>query len=161
MPVQENNRELNLDRTYNAPRSKVWEAWTDPKRIAKWWGPRGVTNPVCEFEAKPGGAIHIVMLAGSELGEFAGALWPMRGTVKQVEKPSRLVFSSAALRDDDEHVILENMVTVTFDEVDGQTNVRVHVEVTKVTPEAEGPLSGMKMGWTQQLDKLGEYLMKA
>jgi uncharacterized protein YndB with AHSA1/START domain len=48
-------RELHLERIFDAPRSLVFQAWTDPVRLALWWGPKGFTNPVCEIDVRPGG----------------------------------------------------------------------------------------------------------
>lgn len=154
--VPDNKHELNITRTFDAPRDKVWRAWTDPSELQKWWGPRGVTNPTCEWQATPGGNIHIVMLAGESLGDMAGQEWPMRGTFQKIVPQEKLVFTSQAIMDG--KPILENLITVTFAEIDGKTEMNLHVVVTKTTPEAEGPLSGMKIGWTQSIDKLEELV---
>ena len=55
--------ETTHTRVLKAPREKVWAAWTDPARMAAWWGPKGFTNPVCELDVRPGGRIWIVMRA--------------------------------------------------------------------------------------------------
>ena len=68
MDANSSKRELTITRTFDAPRELVWKAWTDPKMLERWWGPRGVTNPTCEFDATKGGEIYIVMEAGKELG---------------------------------------------------------------------------------------------
>ncbi len=54
-------QELVLTRVFDAPRKLVFKAWTDPKCVAVWWGPHHFTNPVCELDARPGGAIRIHM----------------------------------------------------------------------------------------------------
>jgi uncharacterized protein YndB with AHSA1/START domain/DNA-binding transcriptional ArsR family regulator len=54
-------KELVLTREFDARREAVFKAWTDPKQMAKWWGPRGFTNPVCEMDVRPGGKIRIDM----------------------------------------------------------------------------------------------------
>ena len=144
--------ELMITRVLNAPRQRVWEAWTDPLQMKEWWGPRGVTNPVCEFDVRPEGPIHIVMLAGKELGALVGNEWPMTGVVKEVHAPEKLVFTSTAIIDG--KPILENLVTVMLEEQGDKTRMMLHIVVTKTTPEAAGPLSGMEMGWTQSIDKL-------
>ena len=54
-------RELTITRVFDAPRALVFQAWTDAKHLAQWWGPRDFTNPVCEIEARAGGAIRIHM----------------------------------------------------------------------------------------------------
>jgi uncharacterized protein YndB with AHSA1/START domain len=151
-----NSHDLVVTRTLNAPREKVWQAWTDPQLVQKWWGPRGVTNPTCEWETKPGGKIHIVMLAGAELGDMKGQEWPMTGEIKEVVAPERLVFTSSAIMNG--KPILENLITVTLEDQGNTTVMTVQIVVSNVTPEAAGPLQGMEMGWNQQLDKLTELL---
>jgi pimeloyl-ACP methyl ester carboxylesterase/uncharacterized protein YndB with AHSA1/START domain len=55
------DRELLLTRTLNAPIDLVWEVWTNPEHIAKWWGPNGFTNTISKMDVKPGGEWHLVM----------------------------------------------------------------------------------------------------
>ena len=152
-------REVTIERTLNAPRDLVWKAWTDPKIVAKWWGPRGVTNPTCEVDARPGGKMYIVMLAGKELGPAAGMKWPMVGTFKEVKPQSRLVIIGGAA-DEAQKIFLESEITVDFRESNGKTSVNVHVMVTKINnaERALGAIKGMEMGWNQQMDKLVEML---
>ena len=147
---------LTLTRLLDAPRDRVWRAWIDPAELAKWWGPRGVTNPTCEWQATPGGKINIVMLAGEKLGDMAGQEWPMTGEMKEVNPPSKLVFAGNAIMDG--KPILENLVTVTLEEQGGKTKMTVDIKITMTTPEAAGPLAGMETGWNQSLDKLTEFL---
>jgi uncharacterized protein YndB with AHSA1/START domain len=156
MNDQTSNKELTLTRIYDVPREKVWKYWTDPTLVQQWWGPDGVSIPTCVWEARPEGTINIVMLAGKELGPMAGQEWPMTGKFVDVQEPGKLVFSANAIMND--KPILEHLTTVTFEEKDGKTHMTVHIQVTMVTPEAAGPLSGMEMGWNQQLDKLGKSL---
>lgn len=54
-------REVTITRVFDAPRATVFRAWTDADRLAQWWGPKGFTNPVCEIDARVGGAIRIHM----------------------------------------------------------------------------------------------------
>jgi uncharacterized protein YndB with AHSA1/START domain len=77
-------RELTLTRVVDAPRDLVWAAWTEPKHMAKWWGPKHFTNPVCELDVRPGGKILIHMRAPD------GATHPMPGVFSEVNKPERL-----------------------------------------------------------------------
>jgi uncharacterized protein YndB with AHSA1/START domain len=151
------NIELTINRLFSAPREQVFKAWTDPTLVAKWWGPHGVTNPTCEVDARPGGKINIVMLAGEELGELKGAEWPMEGVFQEVTPPEKLVYSSSAIMDG--KPILQTINTVTFEEAgNNQTMMTLHVVVTEATAEAEAPLAGMNMGWSQSVDKLAVLL---
>ncbi len=148
--------DLTITRLLDAPIEHVWQAWTDPAELQKWWGPRGVTNPTCEWDAQPGGKINVVMLAGSDLGELAGQEWPMTGEFHEVVSHQKLVYTAVAIVDG--KPVLETLDTVTFEDQGGKTKLTLHVAVTKTTPEAEGPLAGMEMGWNQSIDKLTEYL---
>ena len=151
-------RELAITRTLDAPRELVWKAWTDQKLVQKWWGPRGVTNPTCVWEARTDGKIDIVMLAGEELGPLAGQKWPMNGAFKEVTPQSRLVFTSNAI-DEHQEALLENVITVDFEEVGGKTKMTVRIAVTKAVPgKTESMLGGMAQGWNQQTDKLVELV---
>ena len=53
------DRELVITRIFDAPREIVFKAWTEPERLKHWWGPKEFTNPVCELDLRPGGAIRI------------------------------------------------------------------------------------------------------
>jgi len=140
-------RELVLTRVFDAPRSLVFEAWTDPKRMAQWWGPKGFTNPVCELDVRPGGAILIHMRAPD------GVVYPMSGVFREVVAPERLVFTSAAL-DDAGKPLFQVLNTVTFSELAGGTALTVHARVVDETAGAEQYLSGMSEGWNMSFDRL-------
>lgn len=143
--------DLNLQRTFAAPRELVFKAWTDPARLAAWWGPRGFTNPVCRFDARVGGEIYIDMQAPD------GTVFPMGGTVDEIDPPSRLVFTSAAL-DQAGKPMFEVKTTAEFSEADGGTELNLSVRVVSAPAGAEVYLRGMEEGWSMSLDKLQEYL---
>jgi uncharacterized protein YndB with AHSA1/START domain len=145
-------KELTLTRVFDAPRERVWKAWTDPKLLQQWWGPQGFTNPVCEVDLRVGGAI-VIHMSGF------GMLAPMTGVFKEVAPPERLVFTNNAFFEVPPiKPIIEGITTVTFEDVGGKTRVTVHNGVLKATPEATQALEGMEPGWTQSLDKLAEFL---
>ena len=156
--MEDTKKELTFERTYDAPQDLVFKAWTDPKMVVQWWAPNGVTNQLNEWNPNPGGKIDLVMIAGEELGELAGQKWPMNGEFKEIEAPKKLSFTANAILNGKE--VMQHLTTVTLEELDGKTHMTVHIVVTKAMPEAEGPLKGMEMGWNQQLDKLGEFLVK-
>jgi uncharacterized protein YndB with AHSA1/START domain len=141
-----------ITRILDAPRDLVFKAWTDPKHLARWWGPKWFTNPVCEVDVRPGGAIRIDMRAPD------GVVYPMKGVFHEVVEPERLVFTSSALEDEDGNPRLENLNTVTFAEHEGKTKLTVRAVVVKAEPGSEGALAGMEEGWSQSLDSLTELL---
>jgi uncharacterized protein YndB with AHSA1/START domain len=146
-------RELVLTRVFDAPRELVFKAWTDPKQVAQWWGPRGFTNPVCDLDVRPGGAIRIHM-RGPE-----GTVYPMTGVYQEVVEPERLVFTSAAL-DADGNPMFEVLTTVTFAEQGGKTKQIMRARVINTTAQAAPYIAGMEQGWTQSLERLAESLAK-
>jgi uncharacterized protein YndB with AHSA1/START domain len=144
-PIAES--EVHFTRVYDAPRGLVFKAWTDPRHMAQWWGPRGFTNPVCELDVRVGGVILIHMRAPD------GTVYPMTGTFQEVVEPERLVFIAVA-RDDDGHALLEGLVTVTFEEHGGKTTLAVHETAVGFAAVAEQMLAGMETGWAQSLERL-------
>ena len=60
--VNETER-LVVTRVFDAPRALVWKAWTDPKYVAQWWGPKDFTSPVCKMDFRGGGKFLFCMRA--------------------------------------------------------------------------------------------------
>lgn len=143
--------ELHLRRFFAAPRQMVFDAWTKPEMVKEWWGPRCFTNPVCEIDARGGGAIRIHMKGPD------GTVYPMTGRFVEVYPPYRFHFTSGPVDKEGKH-ILETWTSVFFEEKDGGTEVVVDIHVTKTTPEATMPLKGMREGWNQTLDRLVEFV---
>jgi uncharacterized protein YndB with AHSA1/START domain len=147
-------RVLTITRVFDAPRKVVFAAWTDPKQMAQWWGPTGFTNPVCEMDVRPGGAILIHMRAPD------GTIYPMTGMFVEIVPPERLVFTATPL-DEDGNAMFENLNTVIFSERDGKTTVALRVEVVKSSAAAEQHLAGMEVGWKLTLDRLEAHVGKS
>jgi uncharacterized protein YndB with AHSA1/START domain len=144
--------EVSLTRRIAAPPEVVFAAWTDPKHLAEWWGPKGFTNPVCEADARVGGVIRIDMRGPD------GVVYPMTGRFLQIDRPHRLVFTASPI---DEHgePVMEVLNTVTFAKIDRGTEVSLIARVTSTTPDAPRFLSGMSQGWSQSLDRLISFLL--
>src|SRR5665647_2162090 len=139
-----------ITRVFDAPRALVWQAWTDPKMMAQWFGPRGFTSTVPELDLRVGGALRIVM-------HGHGNDYPMIGTFLEIVAPERLVFSSAAI-DNDGNRLLEGETTVSFAEKAGKTTLTLKAHAVGLVPIAAQMLAGMNAGWTQSIDKLGELV---
>lgn len=148
-------RELVITRIFDAPRELVFKAWTDPKHVAQWWGPKDFTNPVCELDVRPGGAL-LIHMRGPD-----GVVYPMKGVFHEIAEPERLVFTSSAFEDEAGNPQLEVLNTVTFVEQGGKTKLTLRAVVVRSTPEVAAALAGMEEGWNQSLDKLAEHLAKA
>ena len=148
-----NERTIVITRIFDAPRELVFKAWTDAAHLAQWWGPKGFTNPVCEVDARPGGALRIVMRAPD------GAERPMTGVFREVTAPARLVFTNVAV-DRDGKPLLEGLTTVTFAEQGGKTRLTLESRAVGLVDYAARMLEGMEAGWTQSIDRLGEQLVR-
>ena len=146
------DRELVITRVFDAPREMVWKAWTDPEHVMRWWGPKDFTNPVCELDVRPGGAI-LIHMRGPD-----GVVIPNKGVFHEIVEPERLVLTTSAFEDEEGNPQLEVLNTVTFEEQGGKTKLTLRVVVVKATPEVEGALAGMEEGWNQSLDRLAEAL---
>ncbi|HVV63040.1 MAG TPA: SRPBCC domain-containing protein [Pseudolabrys sp.] len=150
-----NERTVHLTRVYDAPVALVWKAWTDPKHMAQWWGPKGFTNPECELDVRPGGRIWIVM-HGPHGSDF-DADFPMSGTFHEIVPMKRLVFTAVA-EDKDGNPQLRAHTTVTFEDLGGKTRLTVDAKGIGITPAAPQMLAGMEAGWSQSLEKLEELV---
>jgi len=149
--VPPEHRELTLVRVYDAPRALVFKAFTDPAHLARWWGPHGFTTPICEFDARPGGTLRIHMRAPD------GRVYVTQGEVREFVTPARLTFA-ISMREDDGSIRFENLTTVTLVEHAGKTELTLQVRVLQATAAAAPNLGGMRTGWGQSLERLGELL---
>src|SRR5438094_4654081 len=151
-------KELVIERVFDAPRERVFDVFTQPEHLQKWWGPMGVGIPLAEFEARPSGKIFI--------GERAldGTMVYIAGVVREIERPSRLVFAIHFADADRRRVAppagtglsgtwdQEIVSSVTFSAEGQRTRVTIRVMRSGVTPEW---IEMARVGWGESLDKLG------
>lgn len=147
------NRGLTVTRLIHAPPDLVFQAWTDPGQMAQWWGPKRFTNPVCELDVRPEGAIRIDMCAPG------GAVYPMAGVYREIVEPEQLAFTGAAL-DAQGAPLCEVLVTANFLERGSATLLRVQTEVVKTTVAASAFLRGMLIAWPQSLERLDALVLR-
>lgn len=147
-------REVVITRTIKAPRTLVFQAWTDPRQVAMWWGPHGFTNPLCELDVRPGGTWRIVMCSAG------GTEYPGNGVYLEVVEPERLVFTNIAT-DASGNVILDGLTTVTFAELGATTQLTVHTRMMALVASAVAMLAGMQAGWSQSLERFDETVAVA
>jgi uncharacterized protein YndB with AHSA1/START domain len=145
------DREIVLIRAFDAPRDRVFEAWTNPEHVRHWWGLRSSTIVVCEAEVRPGGSWRYVTR------EEDGLEVPFTGVYQEVTPPERLVYTE--MYDVEPFNSGDPAVnTVTFSEEDSRTLVTV----TTVYPTKEvrdfvlG--TGMETGAAESYDRLAERL---
>lgn len=146
--------EVAFTRLLHAPRDLVFRMWVEPESMAQWWGPKGFTNPACELDARPGGAIRIVMRGPD------GTDHSMKGVFRDVRAPERLVFTAIPV-DEAGNELLEALTAVTFGEAGGGTKLTVRASGVARVARASRMLDGMEEGWSQSLDRLEALVARA
>ena len=157
----ENNKELVLERTFNAPRALVFEAFTTAEHLRQWWGPRGWEITHCTVDLRPGGKWHYCMKCmDRNQGDFYGMeSWGL-GIYDEIVAPERLVYTDYF--SDAGGAINTEMPTtqavLTFEDLGDST--RVISRSVYGTEEALKTVMdmGMLQGITQTWDRLAEHL---
>jgi len=152
-------KRLEFERTYAAAPDAVWQAWTDPDLLRRWWAPKDASVVECEVDLRVGGELRIVMEAGEGMGKYRGTRWPMAGTFTEIDDQVRLGYDARSWTEGEEaDTTIEHHNEVTFAAADGTTTVRLTIAVTSIGPKAKMAAFGMKWGYKAYLDQLGEVL---
>jgi uncharacterized protein YndB with AHSA1/START domain len=143
------DREIVLTREFDAPRERVWEAYTDERHLPHWFGPNGFTITIYSIDVRPGGTWRY-MMHGPD-----GTDYPNRQTYEEVVRPERLVYLHGEDVDDDPGAF---HVTVTFDDLGGRTRVTQRM-VFRTKAQREGVVSfgAVELG-QQTMARLAAYL---
>ncbi len=142
------DREILLTRVYDAPRELVFDAWTHPEHVGRWWGPRGFTITTHEMDVRAGGAWRFIM-HGPDGTDYDNEI-----IYTEVTRPERLIYGHGQ-RDG----IAWFNVSATFIEEDGKTRVTMHTvfptaEARTMAIEQRGAIEGAK----QTMERLAEFL---
>jgi uncharacterized protein YndB with AHSA1/START domain len=151
------NKTLTFDQMFNAPKEKVWRAYSNKEWFEKWWGPEGWETTALEFDFKVGGKIHYCMKCVDESqGEWFGRESCGLMHIEKVEEQDR--FSAIDYFSDAEGVISDQMPSQKFDvefiEEGGKTRLVNRSLVETVEHFVELEKMGMVEGFTSQLRKL-------
>ncbi len=148
MPVTSKSNEIKIIREFDAPLKMVWDAWADPEKVAKWWGPRGFTITTHSKDLRPGGMWHYTM-HGPEGVEYVN-----KSQYFEVEEFKKLVYDHGG--NDEQKPLFR--VTVLFSESHGKTIM--DMTMTLPTPEAAEQTRGFirKASGDSTWDRLAEYL---
>jgi uncharacterized protein YndB with AHSA1/START domain len=144
------DRELVITRVFDAPRSLVFKAWTEPERIKQWWGPRGAVTLSCELDFRPGGLWRTRAKAPD------GREYVSHSVFREIVEPERLVFSYA-WEDLEGKLKHETLVTITFVEQNSKTVLTFQQGVF----ESVTARDAHEGGWREFFDLLSEYLPNA
>lgn len=150
---------LVIERVFDAPVEKVWQAWTEPEQIKKWHGPEGFTAPSIEQDFRVGGK-YLYCMHGPAGTEFDKDFWST-GVYEEIV-PMKKIVATDSFADEKGNVVpsdeygmpglpLELKITATFEELpDGKTKMTLHHEGFAPGEHRDGA----QEGWSSSLDKL-------
>ncbi|MCG5054701.1 MAG: SRPBCC domain-containing protein [Myxococcales bacterium] len=140
--------ELHIERVYDAPVKRVWEAWTDPAQVAQWWGPRGFTLTTRHKDVRTGGS-WLYTMHGPD-----GVDYPNHTKFLEVVEYARLVYDHGGYEDKPPLF----RVTVTFSESEGKTTMDMTMTLPSAQAAEEAKVFIKKAGGEATWDRLAEYL---
>ncbi len=143
------NTTVTIKKTFNAPIQLVWEAWTQPEHIAKWWSPKGIETKVIEHNFKIGGKWKYIMpmLDGNE--------FVAEGKYIEIVKFEKII-STADFRPMTEGVEIQALFTENGNKTDFIFNIVHPTEAYKIQQEKMGILNG----WGSVFDRLEKLLLE-
>jgi uncharacterized protein YndB with AHSA1/START domain len=144
------DHELVLTRVFDAPRELVFEAWTDPDRVAAWWGPKGFTTVSYDMDIRPGGTYRFCMRSPQGIDYWK------QGVYREVAAPERLIFTFTWVNTDGS-LGQEMLVTVTFAVEGEKTRMTFHQGPFETVAEHDDHLRG----WTSTFERFAGYLANA
>lgn len=154
--VHQSERELTMSRVFRAPRELLWEVFTSPEHLARWWGPKGCATTIYEMDLSPGGVWYYGIRAPN------GDEHQVRAIYEEVIRPERIVYSQTFVNTGDKNktaLARAGRVTVTFEENNGHTTLTSHVSFQSAKDfdslKAIGTIRGTELTW----DRLEEYLL--
>lgn len=143
-------RVLEIIREFDAPRTRVWTAWTDPADAVRWMGPHGFTATHVSGELRPGGAWRLCIRRDADGTE----LW-QGGVYREVVAPRRLVFTFA-WDDADGRAGPETLVKLDLAELDGGRRTRMTFRQAVFNTEANR--DGHRGGWSEAFERLAAHV---
>ena len=153
-------RAIVITRFFNAPRSRVFKAWTEPKIVMRWWSPTDFTSPFCTIDLRVGGVFHHCLCSSK------GKYYWSKHVYRQIREPESLVCTDTFC-DENGNIVSpkqyglndwpnETLIAVTFDDYDGKT--KLNLQHFPVPQSRESDMC--RQGWNECFDKLVDYLAK-
>lgn len=139
--------EISLTRLIDAPRERVFDAWTSPAALDRWWGPQGFTTTTTRIDIRPGGAWQYVMRGPD------GTEYPNYIIFEEIVRPERITYSHGETegRPDDFHT------TVIFEDAGGRTRLTMTSVFKSAEMREEALRFGALQGGHSTLDSLAEF----
>jgi len=145
-------QEFVVERQFTAPRALMFQVFTQPEHLKRWWAPQPYTIPVCTIDLLPGGIWHYCMRSPEGQDQWA------RSVYREIVSPEKLTYTTTFA---DEHAnpiegMPEHLTTLIFTEEAGKTSVTAHVQFASAAALSVavdiGMLQGMSMTWDYLVD---------
>jgi uncharacterized protein YndB with AHSA1/START domain len=149
-------RQLVIERTLKAAPERIFDAFTDPVQLTKWWWPNGFTCPAAEVDLRVGGTYNISMEWPDFIPASAQFSHYLGGEYFEIDRPHRLVMSGRAINDT-QGELFATLIELTLEARDGGTALTMRQSYFEPMPPAEA-MGGAEQGWSEQLDKLERLL---
>ncbi|MGA7989090.1 MAG: SRPBCC domain-containing protein [Candidatus Dormiibacterota bacterium] len=149
-------KQLVIERHLNAAPDVVFDAFTSPEELMKWWWPNGFSCPAAEVDLRIGGTYRLAMEWPGSFPAEAQFSHHMGGEYYEIDRPHRLVMSGRAVNDD-QGELFATLIEVTLEARDGGTALTMRQSYFEPMPPPEA-LAGAEQGWSEQLDKLERLL---
>jgi uncharacterized protein YndB with AHSA1/START domain len=123
--IEQSDTELTFTQVLDAPRELMFKVFSESEHVKQWWGPEGWMMPVCTIDFRPGGTwLYCIRNAEGE-EHWAKAVY------REIELPERIVFTDNMVDAGGSPIESSppKRVTVTFDDVDGKTRLRVYIQL--------------------------------
>ena len=143
------NREIRINRTFNAPRELVFDAWTEPDKIGRWWGPNGFTTTTQNMDFCVGGN-WVYIMHGPD-----GTDYPNRIVYTEIKKPKLIKYDHSGQRPDDE---VRFKVTVNFEKNGKKTIIDFRMVFPTVEARDNAAEFGAVEGAHQTLGRLADFV---
>jgi uncharacterized protein YndB with AHSA1/START domain len=147
-PIRRQDRELVLTRLIDAPREKLFRAWTNADLLKQWFAPRPYTTPVAELDVRTGGSSLIVMRGPD------GTEMPLPGVYLEVVENERIVFTDAYTKTWEPSGKPFMTAIITFENEGGKTRYTARVLHWSVADREAHEKMGFHAGWGQCADQL-------
>lgn len=145
----ESEREVTITRVYDAPARLLFEAYSKPEHIMRWFGPKGWPVTLCEMDFRVGGKFRFAMT-----GPSGKQNTPFGGTYREIEKDRKIVYDNGFESKGAGRMV----VTVTFHEQGGKTTLRVHTVFQSIAMYNSHMSRGFEQGTNSGLDQLGDLV---
>ena len=145
----EGDRELIITRSFGAPARFLFQAWSKPELLKKWFGPVGYPVTMCEMDFRKGGLWRAAMT-----GPGGKQQTPFGGEYLEIVPNRRIVFSNGFELPGAEKMIM----TITFDEKDGRTLLTIRTLFASIAQKATHVGAGMAEGIASGLDQLTDVV---